>query len=88
MPYPYILDMGDHKEVSYHTVGPRSQSKQLFSELDYCARNNGVFVLSTHYHAFERNTQDGGTVRALVFDLIDRAMAMPDTKFLGINAIW
>ena len=88
MIYPYVLDMGDHKEVEYHTVGPRSRRKQLFSELDYCERNNGVFVLSTHYHAFDRKTQDGETVRALVFDLIDRAIAKPDTEFLGINSIW
>lgn len=88
MPYPYVLDMGDHGEVEYHTVGPRSQRKQLYSELDYCAQNNGVFILATHYHAFDRKTQDGETVRSLVFNLIDRAMAKPDTKFVGINSIW
>jgi len=88
MPYPYVLDMGNHKEVGYHTAGPRSRRKQLFSDLDYCERNNGVFVISTHYHAFDRKTQDGETVRALVFDLIDRAIAWPDTEFVGINTIW
>lgn len=88
MPYPYVLDMGDHKEVEYHTVGPLSRRNLLFSELDYCAQNNGVFVLATHYHAFDKKTRDGETVRALVFNLIDRAIAKHDTEFVGINAIW
>jgi len=86
--YPYVLDMGDHKEIGYHTVGPKSTSVQLLAELDYCARKNGVFVLATHYHAFDKRTQDGNTVRALLYKLIDRAMALPDTRFLGINTVW
>lgn len=86
--YPYVLDLGDHKEVEHHTVGPGSTRKQLFKELDYCDQHNGVFVLSTHYHAFDRRTQDGETVRSLVFDLIDSAIAKQGVEFLGINSIW
>jgi predicted deacetylase len=88
MLYPHILDMGDHLEVQYHTVGPRSQRKKLLQELEYCKSNNGVFVLSTHYHAFEKQTQDGQTVQKLVMDLIDNAGNCADVRFLGINSIW
>ena len=88
MGYPYILNLGDRKEVEFHTVGPKSCRKELFIELDYCCDQDGVFVLSTHYHAFERLTQDGYTVRTLVYDLINRAMARKDVNFLGINSIW
>jgi peptidoglycan/xylan/chitin deacetylase (PgdA/CDA1 family) len=86
--YPYVLELGDHKEVGYHSVGPGSRRKALIEELDYCDRHNGIFVLSTHYHAFDRKTQDGQTVRALVFDLLDRANAKQGVEFIGINAIW
>ena len=86
--YPYILEIGDHKEVDYHTVGPKSKRKELFAALDYCDQSDGVFVLSTHYHAFDRLTQDGQTVRSLVFDLIDRASGKAQVKFVGINSIW
>jgi len=86
--YPYILDLGDHKEVSYHTVGPRSERKFLFEELHYCRDQEGVFVLATHYHAFNRQTRDGETVRKLLFDLLDQAKGMPDVSFVGVNSIW
>lgn len=86
--YPYVLNLGDRKEVEYHTVGPGSYKNELFDELDYCFDMDGVFVLSTHYHAFDRRTQDGETVRSLVFDLIDRAIAKQGVEFLGINSIW
>ena len=88
MKYPYVLNMQDHCEVEYHTVGPQSRQSLLFAELDYCHENNGIFVLSTHYHAFEKKTLDGDSVRSVVYRLIDRAAAMPDTDFVGINDIW
>ena len=86
--YPHILDIGDHKEVEYHTVGPRSQRKALIAELDYCDEHDGIFVLSTHYHAFDRCTMDNQTVRSLLFDLINRASGKAGVEFVGINSIW
>lgn len=86
--YPYVLNLGDRKEVEYHTVGPGSSRNELFWELDYCCDKGGVFVLSTHYHAFDRQTQDGYKVRSVVYDLINHAMARKGVDFLGINSIW
>jgi len=86
--YPYIMDLGDHKEVAYHTVGPGSVASSLFRELDYCHQSDGVFILSTHYHAFDRSTVDGSTVGKVVYELIDKAMGYQKTKFVTINSIW
>ena len=86
--YPYVLDLCDHKEVGYHTVGPRSERKSLFQELRYCHAQDGVFVLATHYHAFARQTRDGGTVGTLLSDLLDAAKGMPGVSFVGVNSIW
>jgi len=86
--YPYILDFGDHREVAYHTAGPRSHRKNLFEELRYCHGQDGVFVLATHYHAFDRQTMDGEPVRKLLFDLLDAAGGMPGVSFVGVNSIW
>lgn len=86
--YPFVLDMGDHEEVSCHTVGPRSHYGHLRQELVYCHEVGGVFVLATHYHAFERQTVDGYAVGKVVNELIDMAAGLPGTEFLGFNAIW
>lgn len=86
--YPFVLDLGDHEEVSCHTVGPRSLFGLLRKELDYCYQLDGVFVLATHYHAFERQTQDGYTVGKVVNELVDTAAGFPGVEFVGLNAIW
>ena len=86
--YRYILDMGNHKEVGFHTVGPRSKRKMLFEEMNYCHERDGVFVLAAHYHAFPRKTDDGESVKTLLFDLIDKAVGMSGVEFVGINSIW
>lgn len=86
--YPHILDFGDHGEIACHTVGPRSSWRQLVRELNYCRGTDGTFVLATHYHAFERETEDGYKVGKVVYELIERAAAFPETQFLGFNSIW
>jgi len=86
--YPFILDMGNHEEVSCNTVGPRSHFGRLRQELSYCHKEDGIFVLATHYHAFGRQTEDGITVGKAVYELIEMAAGLPGTEFLGFNDIW
>ena len=86
--YPHVLDFRNHKEVTYHSVGPGSISKELIDELDYCYSNGGVYVLATHYHAFDRPVTSGGTVRDVVYTLVDRAHGKRGVSFVGINDIW
>lgn len=86
--YPHVLDFGNHGEIGYHTVGPGSDRRSLLEELDYCLDHDGVFVLATHYHAFDLRTRSGETVRATVYDLVNRAAARPGVNFVGINRIW
>lgn len=86
--YPFVLQWADHKEVAYHTVGPGSIRNQMIDEFDYCHATNGVYVLATHYHAFDFEVASGGTVRELVYELVDRASGRPGVSFVGINDIW
>lgn len=86
--YPFMLDLGDHKEIACHTVGPRSSYQDLRKELRFCHEVGGIFVLATHYHAFDRVTEDGIKVGKAVHGLIDMAAAFPGTQFVGFNSIW
>lgn len=86
--YPFVLEFGDHKEVEYHTAGPLSRTDELIRELDYCHDHGGVFVLATHYHAFDLQTGSGDSVRETVMAVLDRAASKTGIEFVGINAIW
>ncbi len=86
--YPYVLEWADHKEVAYHTVGPDSIRDQMIDRFDYCHAVNGIYVLATHYHAFDFKVASGGTVRDLVYELVDRASGRQNVSFVGINDIW
>jgi len=56
-PYPFVIDLIDHKELVAHTLSRRSSLKSLINSLDFCIRNNAPFVLSTHY--WELNEVEG-----------------------------
>ena len=86
--YPYVLDLGDHEEVSCHTVGPRSNFASLCENLDYCRKSGGIFVLATHYHAFDRKTTDGHPIGKVVYELVDKAAGYSGTEFVRFNSIW
>lgn len=86
--YPYIIDLGDHQEVYCHTIGPRSNFDQALEELFYCHKHNGVYILATHYHAFERTNEKGLTVRKMVDGLVEQAHKMSNVEFVGFNSIW
>jgi peptidoglycan/xylan/chitin deacetylase (PgdA/CDA1 family) len=86
--YPFIIDLGDHEEVSCHTVGPRSNFDDLCKKLEYCHQSDGIFVLATHYPAFEKKTQDNHAIGDAVYHLVDTAAALPRIEFAKFNSIW
>ncbi len=51
------------KQAPYHTLGPGSSLDGLLEVLRECRRCSGVFILATHYHAFERRMLSGESIR-------------------------
>jgi len=51
-PYPYALDFGDHKEVSFYGVVPSITFRELKAAFDFVYQRDGDFVLAAHYWEF------------------------------------
>ena len=48
-PYPYILDLGRHKELVAYSLTPSTDWRKLMKRLELCARIGAPFVVATHY---------------------------------------
>ena len=48
-PYPYVLDLGRHKELVAYSLTPLTDYAKLESLLELCAEIRAPFVIATHY---------------------------------------
>lgn len=48
-PYPYVIDLGTHRELMANALTPQSSHAALFTALEFCRRMESPFVLATHY---------------------------------------
>jgi len=48
-PYPYVLDLGKHKELVAYSLTPSTDWQKLIKRLELCARIGAPFVVATHY---------------------------------------
>lgn len=77
-----------YRQAPYHTVGPEHDLKALLGDLEECRRQDGVFIMATHYHAFDRRMSSGETIRDGVMKLIDQASRFEDVQFVGYGGLW
>ena len=76
------------QQAPYQTLGPSQSLPQLEASLIRCQQENGVFILATHYHAFERRLTSGETVGEGLLRLIDLAQSGTSTQFIGYEELW
>lgn len=86
--YPFVLDFKTHKEVQYFSLGPNSDLPTLKNDLDFCYDVNGVFILSTHYHAFQKKIVSGETIEKALHVLLDCAIKKNDVHFITYKELW
>ena len=48
-PYPYVLDLGRHKELVAYSLTPSTDWRKLIKRLKLCAQIGAPFVVATHY---------------------------------------
>ena len=76
------------QQIAYQTLGPSQSLADLEDALDLCERQNGTFILATHYHAFEKRLASGETVGDGLLRLIERALAKKNTEFIRYDELW
>lgn len=80
---PWVLDLGDHREIGGNPVTPTATLQQNITAFDQALAVEGVFCAATHYWELDvPNVRSGEpTVGEHLRHLIDRALAHP-------NVVW
>jgi len=86
---PWVLELGDHREISGNAVTPSSNPQENEARYD-CARNlGGVFCLATHYWELDRPCKppNSGTVGEQLQRLVDRARSDPQVVWRCVGDV-
>jgi hypothetical protein len=86
---PWVLDLGDHKEIAGNAVTPTSNLHENEARYE-CARSlGGVFCLATHYWELDVPciVPNTGTVRQQMQRLVDRAKSDPQVVWRSVGDV-
>ncbi|MDG2334568.1 MAG: DUF2334 domain-containing protein [Myxococcota bacterium] len=83
-----VQSFAGFKQAPYQTVGPETDLKKLERTFELCHGVGGLFVLATHYHAFERKNVGGGTVRQAIEELVEMAKRAGQVEFQTYTQVW
>jgi len=86
--YPYVVDFGDHKEVSYYPVTPSQTLDFLLKGFEFCEKVGGVFIFSVHYHAFNRRLKSGELIKDVLNMFIEKVFNSSKAKFFTYRELW
>jgi hypothetical protein len=86
---PWVLDLGDHREIAGNAVTPLSTLRRNQLALDRAYEVGGVFCAATHYWEMEAPSQHAGdpTVAEHLLRLIDRASSRPGTLWESVGDV-
>jgi Uncharacterized protein conserved in bacteria (DUF2334) len=84
---PWILDLGDHREIAGNAVTPLATLKSSQKALDGAADVGGVFCAATHYWELDVPSRHAGdpTVGGHLLDLIERARSSPGVSWESVG---
>lgn len=86
--YPYVFNLNDHKELAYYSLTIASTKESLETAFSKVSRARGVFVLATHYYAFNDRIRSGERIRDVLMYFLEKAQHMDNTKFLTFDDVW
>ena len=86
---PWVLDLGDHKEISGNAVTPISSLQENEARFECAKRVGGVFCAATHY--WEHDTPcippNPATVGEQLQCLVERAKSDPEVVWRSVGDI-
>ena len=87
--FPFVLNGRKIKLVSHVRLQPGSYIQNIFRDIDYIHKKNGVCVISTHSYGFnykmeKYNKTMGKTLR----EIIDYTESLGKVKFVNIGEIF
>lgn len=86
--FPFVIDLNTHKEISYYLLYPSTDLSEIKKELDFCYSVDGVFILSTHYHAFHKRINSGQTIKYALHSILEYASKKRNVRFIKYKDLW
>ena len=86
--YPFVLDCKTHKEIDYYLLYPSTDLAELKKEVDLVHSVNGIFLLSTHYHAFQKKIRSGETIEDAFHSILDYISRKDNVHFITYRELW
>jgi hypothetical protein len=86
---PWVLDLGDHREIAGNPVTPASSLEENEARYDCARQMGGVFCAATHYWEFDHPSRqpDTPTVREHLRRLIGRVVSDPGVVWCSVGEI-
>jgi len=86
---PWVLDLGDHREITGNAVTPVSLTRTNHASFDAAVALDGVFCAATHYWELgEPSTYaDQPSVGEQLQELIARARATPSVSWQSVGDV-
>jgi len=86
---PWILDLGNHREISTNPVTPLSSFQQNQSAFDAAQKVKGVFCLATHYWELSRASEniDDPPLGEQLRYFVERARSNPNVMWRSVGDI-
>jgi len=86
--YPFVLNFRSHKEIEYSLLYPSSNLNYLKKEIDFIDSVDGIFILSTHYHAFKKRITSGETIEYALHAIIDYLSTKKSVEYVSYRDLW
>jgi hypothetical protein len=86
---PWVLDLGDHREVSGNAVTPTSSLQDNEARYDCARKLGGVYCAATHYWELDKPCipPNTGTVAEQLQRLVDRAKSDPEVMWRSVGDV-
>lgn len=86
---PWVLDLGDHREIHGNAVTPLSSLQRNQLTLEQALDVHGVFCAATHYWEFDVASEHPGdpTVAEHLLRLIDRVRSCPEIVWASVGDV-
>jgi hypothetical protein len=86
---PWVLNLGDHREIAGNAVTPTSTLSENQARYDCAERYGGVFCAATHYWELDVPciSLNSGTVREQLLRLVDRAKSDPKVVWRSVGDV-
>ena len=86
---PWVLDLGDHREIPGNPVTPRSTCELHSAAFDAALRVDGVFCAATHYWELQTSSTQPGQppVGSQLDRLIARVVKNPSVEWRSVGDV-